>query len=231
VNGYIPRFGYGYRLTRKLQIGTVYAFQHFDYPRAFGESDVHSLNGIISYDLSKRWSFEVGSGVFRADSAGTRTVAADPVLQRLLGLTSVVESFASSVMRPSITASARGTLRRSSLVMSFNQGPSGGNGLTLLGNSRSFLANYSYAADRRTSFGLTANYTNLSSISNNVGGSFGMFFVAGSANYFLTRSLGLNSSIFYRNLTAPQSNNQLRNTYRLSIGLVWSPNDFGLPVF
>jgi len=230
VNGYTPRLGYGYRLTRKLQIGTVYAFQHFDYPRAFGESDVHLINGVIAYDFSRRWAVEIGSGVFRADSAGTRTVLADPVLRRLLGLTSVVESFSSTYTRPSFNASLRGSLRKSSLVMGFSQSPSGGNGLTLLGEARSFLANYSYSADRRTSFGLTSNYTLLGSLSNDVGGKFGTLFVAGSVNYFVTRSLGLTGSIFYRNLNVPQST-QPRNTYRISFGVVWSPNDFGLPVF
>lgn len=230
VNGYTPRLGYGYRLTRKFQIGTVYSFQHFDYPRAFGESDVHSLSGVVSYDFSRRWSLEVGSGVFRADSAGTRRVLADPVLQRLLGLTSVVESFSSTFTRPSFTASLRGALRKSSLVMSYNQSPNGGNGLTLLGEVKSFMANYSYAADRRTSFGLTSNYSQLGSLSNDVGGKFGTFFLAGSANYFLTRSVGLTSSIYLRNLNVPQST-QPRNTYRLSFGVVWSPTDFGLPVF
>jgi hypothetical protein len=231
VNGYTPRLGYGYRLTRRIQIGAVYAFQHFDYARAFGESDVHQLNGVFAYDFSSRWSLEIGAGAFRSDSAGTRTVQADPVLRRLLGQDTIVESFSAAFTRPTINASLRGNFKRSSVVGSFGQSASGGNGLTLLGQTQMFMLNYSYQADKRLSLGVTSNLTRLTSLSNNVGGNFGTYLVAGSANYFLSRSLGLTGTAFYRSLGVPQTNNALRNSFRISVGVVWSPNDFGLPVF
>ncbi len=230
VNGYMPRLGYGYRLTRRVQVGVVYGFQHFDYPRAFGESDVHSLAAVISYDLSRRWNVELSGGGFRSDTAGTRTVFADPVLQRLLGLTTVVESFASGFTRPTYMASLRGNLQKSSLVVSFNQSPGGGNGLTLLSEARNFMANYSYTPNRRFSVGVTSSVNRITSLGNNVGGSFNSQFVAGSANYFLTRTLGLTGQAYYRHLDVP-FRNALTDAYRVGFGVVWSPGDFGFPVF
>lgn len=230
VNGYTPRLGYGYRISRRIQIGTTYQFQHFDYPRAFGESDVHMINGVFSFDFNKRWSMEVGGGAFRADSAGTRTIEADPIVRRLLGLTSVVESFSKAVTSPSIAASLRASFRKSSASVAFSRAPSGGNGLTLLGIGETLTANYSYAADRRTSIGFTSSMSRLGSISNEVGGKFTTLFTSASANYFLTRSIGLTGLIYYRHIDLPIKT-QIQNSYRLSFGVVWSPGEFGLPVF
>jgi hypothetical protein len=230
VNGYMPRAGIGYRLSKRLQLGGIYQFQHFDYPRAFGESDVHVVSGVLGYEFSRRWSAEFSLGLFRSDSAGTRRVAADPIIREILGIDSVVESFARGTTRAMYSAVLNGRFKKAGFTTGYSRTPGGGNGLVLLAVGDTFMANLSYSANRRFSFGTTSSLTRTTSISNDVGGTFKTYFSGGSANYFLTRSIGINSSIYYRHQDLPLRTS-LRNSYRLSIGLTFAPGDFNLPVF
>ena len=103
----------------------------------------------------------------------------------------------------------------------------------MLALGESYTANYSYSANRRVSFGTTSSMSRLSSLSNDVGGTgnYKTFFASGSGNYCLTRSLGLTGLLYYRHLDLPVGGATVRNSVRLSLGLVWSPGEFGLPVF
>lgn len=230
LNGYSPRAGLAYRLSRRLQLGSVYQFQHFDYPRAFGEADVHMGSGILGYDWTKRIKAEFSIGLFNANSAGTRTVTADPVIQRLLGVSSIVESFSRATNRLFYSAILTGRYSRAVWSGGYARTPAGGNGIALLSIVDSGNFNFSYSADKKLSFGVTSSINRVHSLSNDVGGVFTTYFSGGSANYFFTRSLGLNTTILFRHQDLPIVTN-LRNSYRMAIGLTWSPGEVGLPVF
>jgi hypothetical protein len=230
LNGYSPRAGMAYRVSRRLQIGSVYQFQHFDYPRAFGEADVHMGSGILGYDLNKRMKAEFSLGLFNANSAGTRTVAADPVIQRLLGLSSIVESFSRITNRAFYSAILTSRYSRAVWSGGYSRTPGGGNGLSLLSIADTGNFNFSYSADKKLSFGLTTSVNRVRSLSNDVGGAFTTYFAGGSANYFFTRSLGFNTTMLFRHQDLPIVTT-LRNSYRIAIGLTWSPGEVGLPVF
>jgi hypothetical protein len=189
-----------------------------------------TIRAVLSYDFSRRWSTEISAGLFRADSAGTRRVDADPVIREILGIDSVVESFSRATTRAMYAVMLNGRFKKAGFTTGYSRTPGGGNGLVLLAVGDSFMANLTYAADRRLSFGTTSTFTRTKSISNDVGGTFKTYFSGGSANYFLTRSFGISSSIYYRHQDLPLRTS-LRNTYRISIGLTFAPGDFTLPVF
>ncbi|BDC51248.1 hypothetical protein F183_A35640 [Bryobacterales bacterium F-183] len=230
VNGYMPHASVGYQIGRRTTIGGVYQFQHFDYARAFGESDVHIGSFVVAHQFNRWASIELGGGVFRADSAGTRTVAADPIIQKLLGLSTVVESFSRVTNRGSGSVLFTAAGKKTRLAGGFARVPSAGNGLTLLAMTDTASANLSYTADKRLSFGVTSAYTRTESISNDFGGAFTTKFVGATTNYIIGRSFGFNAGIMYRNLDVPLGTT-LRNSYRVSFGLTWSPGEVVVPVF
>lgn len=230
VNGYMPHASIGYQISRRTTIGMVYQFQHFDYARAFGESDVHIGTAVVSHQFNRWAAVEVGAGVFRSDSAGTRTVAADPIIQKLLGLESVVESFSRVTNRATGSVLFTATGKKARFAGGFTRVPSAGNGLTLLALTDTASANLSYTADKRLSFGVTSAYTRTDSISNDFNGAFITKFVGASTNYTIGRSFGVNASIMYRNLDVPLGTN-LRNSYRVSFGITYSPGEYVVPVF
>lgn len=230
INGYAPRAGLAYRVSRRLQLGSVYQFQHFDYPRAFGESDVHMGSGIIGYDISRRTKVELSAGYFSAHSAGTRTITADAVIQRLLGLTTIVESFSRSTNEPFFSAMLSTRTRKATFSGGYSRTPAAGNGLTLLSMADAGSLNLTYNADKRLTFGVTSSVNRLRSLSNDVGGTFKTYFTGGSMNYFFARSFALNTSVLYRYQDLPIATN-LRNSYRVAIGVTWSPGEMSLPVF
>ena len=230
VNGFMPHASVGYQINRHTTIGAVYQFQHFDYAKAFGESDVQMGTFVVSHQFSKWASLEVGSGVFRADSAGTRTVAADPIIQKLLGLQTVVESFSRVTNRVTTSALFTAAGKKARLAGGYTRMPSAGNGLTLLAMTDTASANLSYTADRKLSFGVTGAYTRTNSISNDFNGAFITKFVGATTNYTIGRRFGLNGSVMYRNLDVPLGTT-LRNSYRVSMGLTWTPSEYVVPVF
>ncbi len=230
VNGYTPRAGMAYRLSKRMQIGSVYQFEHFDYPRAFGEADVHIANGVLGYELGKRLTFEGSVSYFRSDSTGTHRVDADPVIQRLLGLTSVIESFARGTNRVGYSTTLVSRTKKTSLSVGAARTPGGGNGIALLAVNDHASVNFSYSADRKLSFGLTSSVSRLQSVSNDVGGNFITYFSGASANYFIARSFAFNTTFLYRHQELPLRTS-LRNSYRMSVGITWSPGEVNLPVF
>jgi hypothetical protein len=231
VNGWMPRGGVSYRVSRRLHVGGIYTFQHFDYPRAFGESDVHMGNAVIGYDLSRRTSLEVSGGIFRSDSAGSRIIAADPIIQRLLGLTQIIESYSRVTSRAMYSAHLITRTRRTTLSGGYARTPAGGNGIALLSVADNANLNFSYAADRKLSFGFTTTASRINSISNDVGGDFVTYFSGGSANYKFFRSFGVNTTILYRRQDLPIQSVSRKNSYRIAFGFTWSPGDVAVPVF
>lgn len=230
VNGYMPHASVGYQISRRTTVGGVYQFQHFDYARAFGESDVHIGTLVVSHQFNRWASIEAGAGVFRADSAGTRTVPADPIIQKLLGLNSVVESFSRVTNRGTVSVLFTASAKKARFAGGYTRMPSAGNGLTLLAMTDTASGNLTYTADKRLSFGITSAYTRTSSLSNDFGGGFITKFVGATTNYTIGRSLGVNGSVMYRNLDVPLGTT-LRNSYRVSLGITWSPGEYVVPVF
>ena len=229
-NGYLSNAGVAYRMNRRATVAVIYQYYHFDYPRAFGESDVNLAQVVFGYEFSRRWTTQIGVGAFHADSAGSRVVQADPAVAALLGVGSVVESFSRASTLPSFSASIGGRFRRSSLGLSYARSPNAGNGLTLLAFGESFSGGWSYTADRRFSFGLTSAVSRTSSLSNNVGGDFITSYSGATVRYRVQRFVGLNFGAGYRYANGTVAN-QLRNAYRITLGISLTPNEFPISIF
>ena len=93
VNGYSPGASLTYRMNQRQWVGALFNFIHFDYPKAFGESDIQLLGGVFVHNFTKRWQAELTAGAYRVDVAGTRRVEADPIVQQLLGIRFISEAF------------------------------------------------------------------------------------------------------------------------------------------
>ena len=63
LNGYDLHGAIQHRLSKATTIGATYQFNHFDFPRAFGQSDLHTAELTYSTALSRRWTFTIRAGV------------------------------------------------------------------------------------------------------------------------------------------------------------------------
>ncbi len=224
VQGYSPKGSLSYRISRRQTIGGLYNFYHYDYPKAFGESNVHVAMGLWNYDLSRLWRLETQGGAFFANNAGTRSVAADPIVQQLLGVKSINEAFSRIVTLPNGQVRLTGKTGNSTVTFGIYRGVGAGNGVTLASSEQSASINYNYVFSKGLTAGGRATYTRAAGLSS-------------TADRYTTYSGGLNveyntqNAISYTfNGTYRHSDGSLLRTFhndsfQLGLGVGWSMRD------
>lgn len=225
VNGYGGQAGAAYQMTRRTALYFVYSIYHFDYPRAFGDSNSNVAMVGINRTLSRRWTLQLGVGASRTSTVGVSQVAADPITAALFGISSVTRTFSVHTINPAIQAALSGKFHRSGLNVTYVELPNPGNGVYLTSNMRSGSAVYSYVANRRTSTSLGITFSDMESVGQKDLGRYRYFYASGGVTYRVAQSLYTVGSIGARNM---QINNQAgfsRFGYSASIGLMFSPGE------
>jgi hypothetical protein len=225
AEGYSPKASLSYRLNRRNTIGSIYNFIHYDYPRAFGEANVHVAMGFWQYDISQFWKFEIQAGAFAANSAGTETVAAAPIVQQLLGVTSISEAFSRVVVLPNAQIMLSGKTGNSSLHFAVYRGAGAGNGVTLASAQQSASAQYAYAFSKALTFALNATYTGAVGLTDS-SDRFTILFGGFDITYHSGRSLVYTMRGQYRKaeITSPIEN-FARNAFQIGLGVGWNMRD------
>lgn len=225
LNGYGAIGSYAYRMSRTRTIDLSYNYLHFDYPRGFGESDLHTYLLGIAQTLSKRWEIAVAGGVSQISTIGLEEVALDPVTAALFGTTTSVQAFSRSVLVGSGQANLVGTFKKSRMNIYYNQRPSAGNGVYLTSKQSAAGATYSYTGYRKASLSASVNYNSMTSIGQQELGS--LSYVSGgvSASYKLLRSLEASAQYEARDLQIEQTGGFARLSYRIAFGLNYHPSE------
>src|ERR1035441_5244099 len=79
-----------YRLTSRSTIGATYGYVHFEYHGTFNATDVHTVSGTYAIRLSRSLEFSGSGGFSKSESKFLHSVAIDPVIGSLIGLTNGV---------------------------------------------------------------------------------------------------------------------------------------------
>ena len=204
VQGYSPKASMSYRLNRRQTVGGLYNFYHYEYPKAFGESNVHVAMAFWNYDVSRQWRFEAQGGAFVANNAGTRTVAADPIVQQLLGVKSISEAFSRIVTLPNAQVKLTGKSGNSTVTFGVYRGVGAGNGVTLASSEQSGSIIYYYVFNKALTTSARGTYTRAAGLS-------------GVADRYTTYSGGL--SVDYN--TANAITYSFNSTFRHSDGTLF----------
>lgn len=217
VNGYSPGASLSYRFNRKQWIGGFYNFIHFDYPKAFGESDLHLMGGTFVHNFTKNWQVETLLGVYRTDIAGKRRVEADPIVQQLLGIRFITEAFSRASTLPYVSVGSRTRTKNGDFSFRYQKSPTGGNGVMLTAASETFSGVVSFSNDRRWSVSFSNSLMRSKSVGNEVAG-LSSYFAASSGSYRLGRGIQLFGNMLYRHTNVIYANYP-RNTYRSGVGI------------
>jgi hypothetical protein len=226
LNGYSLRGSAEHRLSKNTSIGVVYQFLHFDYPRAFGQADLHTGEAFYSTALSKRWTFTLQGGITRSEVRGQQNVAVDPVIAALTGQLSVLRTFYRENVLPSGAASLVGHFKQTGLNFSYTRTSGAGNGLYLTSRIETAGASLSYTATRRLGLSLGGGYSSMSGLAQGLS-SYSQFNASGGMNYNLLRSLHLTARYDARQ-TDLDSYLYHRLSYRVSFGVTFSPGEVPL---
>ena len=226
VEGYSLHGEIKHRLSLRTTVGAAYQYTHYDFPKAFGQSDIHSVNAIFVTQLSRSWTASVKGGVYQAEVEGLQTVAVDPVVAALLGVTSTVETFYRKSLFPQWDVSVDRRFQRADLSFQYTSGVTGGNGVYLTSRTESAGANFSYTATRKWSFSASAGYARLDGIGQNLA-PFSQFIGGAGATYSITSPIHVFARYDARH-QAITDGGYLQTSYRASIGISFSPGDIPL---
>lgn len=223
VNGYSLRGGTQYQYSRPLALTVNYTFTHYDFPRAFGESDVHGVDVGLVRRMSRRWNLALSGGAYRAETQGLQRIGLDPAIAALLGTGSVIQAFYRVTTQPSYHALLTGTYRLASITFAAARAVNPGNGVYLTSQSENYTGSYSFTGIRNASFGASAGYSKLSSLGQSLGG-YGQYTGGLNANYQVWRFTSVSARYDYRQ-SAIDLVGFKRTSNRLTIGLTFSPSE------
>jgi hypothetical protein len=211
------------RVSRRTSIGASYAFNHFDFEKIFGESDIHTLGVHLSRSIGRDWELRLGVTGAKQSTVGVRTVALDPVLAAILGRTSGTEVFESNNLIYGYEGRVTRQIGRSSLSMHAMRGINPGNGFFL--TSVNQMAGVTFNRNVTRNFGMTgsAGYSRMTSLGF-ASGAFSGWTAGIAVNRKITEDLGLVGRYDWRTFDLAQTNFG-RTGYRVTIGLSYHPKD------
>ena len=224
VQGYSPKMALSYRINRRMTVGGIYNFFHYDYPKQFGETNVHVSMAYVNYEFNRMWRLETQGGVFVADSAGTRSVAADPIVQQLLGVRTVNEAFSRVVVLPNAQIRLTGKSGNSAVSFSAYRGVGAGNGVTLSSSEQTGTLAYHYLVSKNISLNAVGSYTGAVGLSG-TSDRYTTVMVGFNADYNTQSSLNYNFNARYRRSIAKAGFNFNADAYQIGIGVGWNLRD------
>jgi hypothetical protein len=229
LNGYSLRGSLQHRLTRRTTVGAMFEHLHFDYPSAFGQSDINTYEGFWATQLSKYWTFSLQAGVFQAEVQGLQQVAVDPVIAALLGVSTTTQTFYARRIFPAGEARLTRKFHRALLSLSYSQYVTPGNGVYLASRQDSGEAALSYTGSRKLSFTVSGGEFSYKSVGQNLQTYIQANGGAGFT-YTLARALHLTARYDLRHQDI-QSLVYNHTSYRATIGLAFSPGPLPLSLW
>jgi hypothetical protein len=216
-----------YRLTRLITVGAGYAFQHFDFTKAFGTTDLHTAMGSFSIALNATTEFSLEAGGTRIEMEALQSVPVDPAIASLLGITSSLQ--VTHLVRYTPTARARlaHTFSQGVVFLSGGRTITPGNGLFLTSSVDMLMAGYTYTGLRRWSFNAASTWERASAVG-----------IANSRYGDVTGSLAVSRQLVHsmhfvamyslRKYLSPDFSKYNRLIYTASVGFGFTPGDIPL---
>jgi len=229
LTGYTLRGSIQHRLTKTRTVGVSYQRMHYEFPPAFGQSDIDVATGFFNTSLGRRWIFSAALGMFHSEVKGLEQVALDPVIAALLGQSTGIRSFYRADIYPNGDISLTGRFKTSSVTFTYRQTAVPGNGVYLTSRNRYALASYSYTGIHKLNLGVSGGYTTLESIGQGIQPYSQMTGGAGFT-YGVTRMLHVVGRYDLRHQELDVLNT-LRTSYRATLGIAFSPGNIPLSLW
>jgi hypothetical protein len=229
TNGYNLRGSVQHRLSKTKTVGATYEHMHFDFPPAFGQSDIDGAELFFANSWGRRWTYSVSAGAFLAQVQGIEQVTLDPVIAALLGTNFSERAFYRRNVYPSGRALLNGNFRSSQISFSYSQQVTPGNGVYLTSIQKGGSASYTYSGIRNWSMGISGGYTTLQGLGQ---GLQPYSSITGSTNvtYRITHALHALARFDVRDQQIDIVGYK-HTGYRASIGLAFSPGDLPLSLW
>jgi hypothetical protein len=225
MQGYMLHGAVTHRVSRRITLGLGYQHSHYDYPKAFGESDINAYYGTWAAQLSRNWTLSLNAGAYQVEVQGLQRVSVDPQIAALLGVTSTVQTFYQKSMFPQGSVKLDRKFRRADLAFGYQRGVSAGNGVYLTSQLERETASFSYTGIRKWSFSAQGGYSQLKGIGQGLQ-PYSQIIGNARVTYSITRPIHVFASYDNRHQDIVDAFHQ--NSFRASVGISFSPGDVPL---
>lgn len=210
-----------YRVSRRTSMGVSYGFNHYDFTKIFGETDVHTVGWHVSRRIGRSWDVSGSVTGSKQSTVGVRTVSLDPILAALLGRDTGTEVFESNNLLYGYGAAVSRSIRRSRITINAQRAINPGNGYFLTAINRTVNATVTHSVSRDLSVDANFGYGSMSSLGF-AAGNFSGWTGGGGFTHKVTESLGFNARYDWRNMSLSQTD-FARTGHRFSIGINYFP--------
>ncbi len=232
--GYRARGDMTYRTSRTATSGIAYDYTHFEYTKGFGGSYIQSVTLLQSFRFGRHWELALKAGGSHVETSGITQVTIDPVIAAIIGRSESNEVIHLVNWLPTWNVLLTRSLRHGSINAVYDRGVTPGNGLFLTSKTESVTGNVSYTGIRKLNVGVTGGHVSYSTLSIGLG-NYGSWNGGAGVTYKIRGYLSFVTRYDYRRYDVAQTNEGellfKRNTYRVSIGLAFSPRDVPLTLW
>lgn len=231
TDGYGAHGSLAYRLDRVQTLDVSYSYLHYDYPRAFGDADIHQVTAGYSRAFSRTLEMSLSAGAFRADTVGSQTVKLDPATAALFGQLTTIQAYQKTRYLPSGGANLKYRMHRASFTVGYDRTPNPGNGVFLVSSADRAYASVNYAGNKRYSIGLSANWQKMTSVGQPGLGNYVNTGGGADFSYDLGHAFHLSSSIDLRQFNIDLATGLSRLSTRAMFGIRYSPGERPIQFF
>jgi hypothetical protein len=218
------------RLSGDFTIGAGYNYTHLGFTRIFGSTDMHGAVGTFAYRLSQWWEITGYGGVSRVEAKFIQTVALDPAIAAILGVSRGNEVAYGISYVPNVNVRLSRTFQRGVLYAHGGHTITPGNGLFLTSKMTMLGGGYTYTGLRLWSLGATLGYDWAESIGNVVG-DYGGFKAMVTFSRQITGSLHLVGGFNVRTYKSTDFSRYNGNEYTVTLGFGWTPGNVPLRIW
>jgi hypothetical protein len=216
-----------YRMSRRATVGVLYQYMHYGFRGIFSSTDAHTVAGTYSLAISRSTQFSAIAGVTRFETIFVQTVAIDPAIAALIGISSAERVSYGKNYAPNIAFRLSKTVPRGTIFLTAAHMLMPGNGLFLTSTSTNAGLGYNYVGLRRWAVSAGANYDRSESVGNVIG-EYGQYVGSLNLSRQVARSTHAVLSFNARRYASGDFRNYNKWAYGARIGMSFSPGDIPL---
>ena len=184
---------------------------------------METAGAILSLNVNRSLELRLRGGASNVQTSGIQTVTLDPEIAAILGVSQGTAVVRHMNIVPDVSAQLFKTMRLATASLEFIESVTPGNGLYLTSRRTGISGYYDYTGIRRWTFSAGAGRDTLSTLGILLGQ-----YTSTTARIGVDRVLtdGFHATAYteFRHYDVSEAS-FLRNSYRINIGLAWSPSE------
>jgi hypothetical protein len=216
-----------YRASRRSTVGVMYSYMHYAFNGIYSGTDSHTVGVTYSLLLSRSTQLSGTGGISRYENVFVQTVAIDPAIAALIGISSAQRVSYQANIIPNVAFRLSKIVPRGTVFLYASHGLNPGNGLFLTSTSTTAEVGYNYTGVRHWSISTGASYNRSLSVGN-VLGEYSTYAVNLRASRQVARATHAVFSFNARKYDSGDFQNYNKWAYGVRLGLSFSPGEIPL---